>query len=197
MQAHMFLCIRGLVKVECLAIILGEIGSNIPELHQILCLYKSSVVWSYFYVLQAEKEAAEAEELKQELGLKVDDSLKAMIQKRQQSRESQMGAFFDQLEAKYAQPKKARTTSSANKETKSRKKSKKWNIVTVLFILVDTINLVMLNKLRCHTLPIFSQSDYLIQVVDINSDTEQQTVQIQISWLLKKPTDLDLHCLQR
>ena len=22
-----------------------------------------------------------------------------------------------------------------------------------------------------------------------------QTVQIQISWLLKKPTDLDLHCL--
>ena len=24
-----------------------------------------------------------------------------------------------------------------------------------------------------------------------------QTVQIQISWLLKKPTDLDLHCLQK
>ena len=123
--------------------------------HQIVYLNKSSVVWSYFYALQAEKEAAEAEELKQELGLKVDDSLKAMIQQRQQSRESQMGAFFDQLEAKYAQPKKARTTSSANKETKSRKKSKKWNIVTVLFILVDTINLVMLNKLRCHTTPNF------------------------------------------
>ena len=46
-------------------------------------------------------------------------------------------------------------------------------------------------------LPIFSQSDYLIQVVDINSHTEWQTVQIQISWLLQKPTDLDLHCLQR
>ena len=44
--------------------------------------------------------------------------------------------------------------------------------------------------------PIFSQSDYLIQVVDINSNTEWQTVQIQISWLLQKPTDLDLHCLQ-
>ena len=49
---------------------------------------------------------------------------------------------------------------------------------------------------------IFSQSDYLIQVVDINFNTEWQTVQIQISWLLKnwlllKPTDLDLHCLQR
>ena len=40
---------------------------------------------------------------------------------------------------------------------------------------------------------IFSQSDYLIQVVDTNSNTEWQTVQIQISW----PTDLDLHYLQR
>ena len=48
-----------------------------------------------------------------------------------------------------------------------------------------------------HPLPIFSQSDYLIQVVDINSHIEWQTVQIQISWLLQKPTDLDLHCLQR
>ena len=56
----------------------------------------------------------------------------------------------------------------------------------------------------CHTekikLPnpflIFSQSDYLIQIADINSHTEWQTVQIQISWLLQKPTDLDLHCLQ-
>ena len=43
---------------------------------------------------------------------------------------------------------------------------------------------------------IFSQSDYLIQMVDMNSD-KWQTVQIQISWLLQKPTDLDLHCLQR
>ena len=43
----------------------------------------------------------------------------------------------------------------------------------------------------------FSQSDYLIQIVDINSHTKWQTVQIQISWLLQKPTDLDLHCLQR
>ena len=38
---------------------------------------------------------------------------------------------------------------------------------------------------------IFSQSDYLIQIVDKNLHTEWQTVQIQ------KPTDLDLHCLQR
>ena len=43
---------------------------------------------------------------------------------------------------------------------------------------------------------IFSQSDYLVQIVDTN--TEWQIVQIQISWLfLKKPTDLDLHCLQK
>ena len=45
---------------------------------------------------------------------------------------------------------------------------------------------------------VFSLSNYLIQIVDINSHTEWQTVQIQISWLLQKPTDLDLlHCLQR
>ena len=43
---------------------------------------------------------------------------------------------------------------------------------------------------------IFSQLGYLIQSVAINSHTWWQTVQIQISWLLKKPTDLDLHCLQ-
>ena len=50
-----------------------------------------------------------------------------------------------------------------------------------------------------HPLQIFSLSDYLIQFVDINSHKEWQTVQIQISWLLRsqKPTDLDLHCLQR
>ena len=44
---------------------------------------------------------------------------------------------------------------------------------------------------------IFSQSDYLIQIVDTNSHTQWQAVQIQISWLLQKPTDLDLHCLQK
>ena len=51
-------------------------------------------------------------------------------------------------------------------------------------------------KMPCPLL-IFSQSDYLIYIVHINSDTQWQTVQIQISWLLQKPTDLDLHCLQR
>ena len=43
-----------------------------------------------------------------------------------------------------------------------------------------------------HSLIILSQSDSLIQIVDINSDTKWQTVQIQ-----SQPTDLDLHCLQR
>ena len=31
----------------------------------------------------------------------------------------------------------------------------------------------------------------------MNSHSYWQTVQIQISWLLKKPSDLGLHCLQR
>ena len=44
---------------------------------------------------------------------------------------------------------------------------------------------------------IVSQSDDFIQIVDTNSNTEWQTVQIQISWFLQKPTDLDLYCLQR
>ena len=43
-----------------------------------------------------------------------------------------------------------------------------------------------------HPLLIFSQSDYLIQIVAINSHFQWQTVQIQI----RKPTDLDPHCLQ-
>ena len=55
----------------------------------------------------------------------------------------------------------------------------------------------MLNKIKMpHPLLIFSQSDYLLPVVDTYWQTEWQTVQIQISWLYK-PTDLDLHCLQR
>ena len=48
-----------------------------------------------------------------------------------------------------------------------------------------------------HPLLIVSQSDHFIQAVDTNSHTEWQTVQIQISWLLKKPTDFDIHCFQR
>ena len=36
-----------------------------------------------------------------------------------------------------------------------------------------------------HPLFIFSQSDYLIKIADINSQTEWLTVQIQISWLLR------------
>ena len=44
---------------------------------------------------------------------------------------------------------------------------------------------------------IYNQSDYLIRVFDRNSHIYWQTVQIQISWLLQKPTDLDLHCLLR
>ena len=55
----------------------------------------------------------------------------------------------------------------------------------------------MILKTLLHPLVIFSQSDYLIWIVALNSHTQWQTVQIQISWLLQKPTDLDLYCLQR
>ena len=62
---------------------------------------------------------------------------------------------------------------------------------------------------------IFSQSDYLIQIVDIyllngkqfrsksvglpsqNKEFTYLLTYLLTSWLLKKPTDLDLHCLQR
>ena len=47
-----------------------------------------------------------------------------------------------------------------------------------------------------HPCLIFSQSGYLIQIVAIDLHPWWPTVQIQISWLLQKPTDLDLHCLQ-
>ena len=58
---------------------------------------------------------------------------------------------------------------------------------------LDVVTLVKMSR----PLLIVSQSDSLILIVDINSHSEWQTVQIQISWLLQKPTDLDLHCLQR
>ena len=49
------------------------------------------------------------------------------------------------------------------------------------------------NKMPCLFLTV-SQSDYLIQILGINSHTEWQTMQTQI---MKKPTDLDLHCFQK
>ena len=76
-----------------------------------------------------------------------------------------------------------------------------WHIIYILMYCADKngifLTLVMLNKSRCHAHINFDQSDYLIQVVDINAHSNWQTVQIQISWLLQKLTDLDLHCLQR
>ena len=59
------------------------------------------------------------------------------------------------------------------------------------------LTLVLLNKLRCHTLFKFSANQITCSDCWYKFNTEWQTVQIQISWLLKKPTDLDLHCLQR
>lgn len=59
--------------------------------------------------------------MKEELGLHGDDSLKALIQSRQQSREQQMSGFFDQLEAKYAQPKKSKKSDSKRGKKKAGK----------------------------------------------------------------------------
>ena len=66
-----------------------------------------------------------------------------------------------------------------------------------LVCMAERVILVMLNKLMPLPLLIVSQSDYLILIFYINSHTKWQTVKIQISWLLQKPTDLDLHCLQK
>ena len=39
-------------------------------------------------------------------------------------------------------------------------------------------------------------SSVSIKILDLSSK-KNETVKIQTSWLLQKPTDLDLHCLQR
>ena len=64
-------------------------------------------------------------------------------------------------------------------------------------LLLGFLTLVLLNKMMPHPFLIFRQSDDLIHIAHINSRTEWQTVQIQISWLLQKQSELDRHCLQR
>ena len=75
-----------------------------------------------------------------------------------------------------------------------------WHLISLhcLPTIQQILTLFMLNKLRILPSPVLivSQSDYLIQIVDINSHMEWLTVKIQICWLLQKPTDLDLY-LQR
>ena len=51
--------------------------------------------------------------------------------------------------------------------------------------------------IQIHILNVRQYISRSIKDADIVSHSEWQTVQIQISWLLKKPTDLDLQCLQR
>ncbi|KAL3891731.1 hypothetical protein ACJMK2_003980 [Sinanodonta woodiana] len=68
---------------------------------------------------EAEVEAVEAEQLKKELGIGANDSLKQLIQKRQQSRATEADAFFAALEKKYAEPKSnKKTKASAAKQSK-------------------------------------------------------------------------------
>lgn len=64
------------------------------------------------FFLQAEKEAAEAEEMARELGLNADsseNSLKQLIMKRQRDRQGAMDDMIAGLEAKYCKPKKQKT----------------------------------------------------------------------------------------
>ncbi|XP_077993800.1 dnaJ homolog subfamily C member 9-like [Glandiceps talaboti] len=77
--------------------------------------------------VKAEKEAAEAEELAQELGLGnpgSEDSLMAMIKHKQNSRQQQADDFFASLEAKYAKPTKAKKSKSAGSAKSPKKTSK-------------------------------------------------------------------------
>ncbi|KAJ8284786.1 hypothetical protein COCON_G00036360 [Conger conger] len=56
---------------------------------------------------KANKEQKEAEEMKKEMGLDADDSLVAMLQQRQKSREQGFNSFLSDLEAKYSKKGKA------------------------------------------------------------------------------------------
>ncbi|XP_061183153.1 dnaJ homolog subfamily C member 9-like [Saccostrea echinata] len=62
-----------------------------------------------------EAEAAEAEIEAKKIGLDNDKSLKALIQKKQQTREQAADDFFSQLEAKYTKPKKNNTKGKVKK----------------------------------------------------------------------------------
>ena len=61
--------------------------------------------------LQAQKEAAEAEEMAKELGLndKTDDGLRQLVMKWQKDRQGAMDDMIAGLEAKYCKPKKQKT----------------------------------------------------------------------------------------
>ena len=73
-------------------------------------------------IFQAEKEAKESEELAKELAINADDGLKNLILARNASREKEMDSFFDNLAAKYAQPKKKKGGNSKPTTTKARAK---------------------------------------------------------------------------
>ena len=53
----------------------------------------------------------------------------------------------------------------------AKKNAVKSGVVILCKATCDLLTLVLLNKLMPHPFLIFSQSDYLIQIVDINSHT--------------------------
>lgn len=70
------------------------------------------------FLCQAQKEAAEAEEMAREIGLNAnssEDSLKQLIMKRQGDRQAAMDDMLAGLEAKYCKPKKQKTTKGKKK----------------------------------------------------------------------------------
>lgn len=97
--------------------IMGSMHANNYCYLQLLLVYIYS---------QAAKEAKEAEEAKERLGLgESTDSLKALIQKNKASREMQMDSFLSDLEAKYGQPKKGKTTDNKTSSSTKTKKTKR------------------------------------------------------------------------
>lgn len=72
--------------------------------------------WVFIFGLQAQKEAAEAEEMARELGLNTscsEDNLKQLIMKR--DRKGEMDGIIAGLEAKYCKPKKQKTSKGKKK----------------------------------------------------------------------------------
>ena len=65
-----------------------------------------------------------------------------------------------------SQEEKSQPAKQQSPKKSTNKKKKKWFTAEML-----PLTLVLPNKLRCHTHLIFSQSDYLIRIIAINSHT--------------------------
>lgn len=84
-----------------------------PNVLKIMIYDLKDLIWH----IQAQREAAEAEEVAKELGLndKSDDGLKQLIMKRQKHRQGAVDDMIAGLEAKYCKPKKPKTSKGKKK----------------------------------------------------------------------------------